>query len=520
MKHSFALTFLCTVVALTTALAPVGAYAQEAAPAEPAMAAEPGMAPTMAAEAPAMAEPAAATPPPPAPPTADEMSMKVSMAVDTVWVLVCGMLVFFMNLGFGCVESGMCRAKNCVNILSKNFVVFAVCSVGFWLVGWGLMFGLNDGGWYGKEGIFMVQGPDNSPAMGDKYVGAYGSISWANLPLWCKFFFQLVFAGTAATIVSGAVAERIKYHSFIIFSFFMAMAIYPVTGHWIWGFGYLAKEWNFWDFAGSTVVHSVGGWAALTGAIILGPRIGKYTGGRVNAIPGHNMTAAFIGCLVLWFGWFGFNPGSTLGVSLDGGALASQVAANTNTAAAFAILTSTITAWILLGKPDIGMTLNGCLAGLVAITAPAGFTDVPSSAIIGSVAGVLVVVSVLVVDRMRIDDPVGAVSVHLVNGIFGTLCVGLFTTSDLSTTTANSMYGFAAVGGPKAGFFFGGGTDQLIAQLVGIGAVGAYVVVTSTVIWLLLKFTIGIRVSEHEEVEGLDLGEHGNEAYPGFVFKS
>jgi len=452
----------------------------------------------------------------------EQMVEKLWTGADTVWVLICSMLVFFMNLGFGCVETGFARSKNCVNILSKNFIVFAATSVAFWLLGWDLMFGSGDGGWIGQSGTWMVGGfdpkYDNSPLMGDKYQGVYGSISWTHVPLYAKFFFQLVFAGTAATIVSGAVAERIKYHSFIIFSFIMAIAIYPVVGHWIWGFGYLAKEWNFWDFAGCSVVHSVGGWSALTGAIILGPRIGKYgADGRINAIPGHNMTAAFIGTLVLWFGWFGFNPGSTMGVAGDGGALASQVAVNTNFAAAAATLSATLTAWLLLGKPDIGMTLNGCLAGLVAITASAAYTNAACSLLIGAIAGVMVLFSVLFFDKIRVDDPVGATSVHLVCGIFGTLCVGLFTTTDLSGTVLNTPFGTAEAGGPNAGLFFGGGTKQLIAQLVGVLMVGAYVVPVSAMFWLLIKATVGLRVSAQEEIEGLDIHEHGNEAYHGFV---
>ena len=482
----------------------------------------------LAEEAAATADAAAATAAgEPAPYQPNLMSMeqmveKLWTGADTVWVLICGMLVFFMNLGFGCVETGFARSKNCVNILSKNFVVFAATSVAFWLLGWDLMFGSGDGGWIGQSGTWMVGGfspeYDNSPMMGDRYKGVYSSISWTHVPLYAKFFFQLVFAGTAATIVSGAVAERIKYHSFVLFSFLMALVIYPVTGHWIWGFGYLAKEWNFWDFAGCSAVHSVGGWAALTGAMILGPRIGKYSStGKVQALPGHNMMAAFIGCLVLWFGWFGFNPGSTMGVAADGGALASQVAVNTNMAAAAATVTATITAWLLLGKPDIGMTLNGCLAGLVGITACAAFTNIQCSALIGAIAGVLVVLSVLFFDRIKIDDPVGATSVHLVCGIFGTLCVGLFTTSDLSTTVANTPMGAAAVGGPYAGLFFGGGTKQLIAQLVGVLMVGAYVVPVSAICWLILKAVVGLRVAPQEEIEGLDIGEHGNEAYHGFV---
>jgi Amt family ammonium transporter len=434
------------------------------------------------------------------------------------------MLVFFMNLGFGCVESGFARAKNCVNILSKNFVVFAATTLAYFLFGWDLMFGTGDGGLIGNSGSWMVGGADNSPmigadaAIGGKYAGVYPSIAWATVPLWVKFFFQLVFAGTAATIVSGAVAERIKYHAFVIFSFLMALVIYPVTGHWVWGYGYLAAKWNFWDFAGCTAVHSVGGWAALTGAIILGPRIGKYgPDGKPRALPGHNMMAAFIGCLVLWFGWFGFNPGSTFGVAADGGALAATVAVNTNLAAAAATLTATLAAWILLGKPDIGMTLNGCLAGLVGITASAAFTNAQCSLLIGAIAGVLVVFSVLFFDRIKVDDPVGATSVHLVCGIFGTLCVGLFTTTDLSTTQAIGPYGVAAVGGPTAGLFFGGGTKQLIAQIVGVLAVGAYVVPVSAICWFIIKALVGLRVSPQEEVEGLDIGEHGNEAYHGFV---
>ncbi len=460
--------------------------------------------------------PAAPTPPPP---TVEQMVPNLWVAADTVWVLVCGMLVFFMNLGFGCVESGFARSKNCVNILSKNFVVFAATTIAFWLFGWDLMFGAGDGAFIGNSGSWMVGGADNSPSVGDKYQGAYSSISWTNVPLWAKFFFQLVFAGTAATIVSGAVAERIKYHAFVIFSFVMALVIYPVTGHWIWGFGYLAKEWNFWDFAGCSAVHSVGGWAALAGAIILGPRIGKYSAnGKVQAIPGHNMMAAFIGCLVLWFGWFGFNPGSTMGVAADGNAgLIAQVAVNTNMSAAAATLTATLTAWLLLGKPDIGMTLNGCLAGLVGITACAAYTNAACAAIIGAIAGSLVVFSVIFFDRIKVDDPVGATSVHLVCGIFGTLCVGLFTTTDLSATVVNTPFGFVKAGGPYAGLFFGGDSRQLIAQLVGVLMVGAYVFPVSAIVWLIIKAVVGLRVSPEEEIEGLDIGEHGNEAYHGFV---
>jgi Amt family ammonium transporter len=339
-----------------------------------------------------------------------DMSMKVM--VDTIWVLITAKMVFFMNLGFAMVESGFARSKNCVNILSKNFVVFAVSSLGFLLIGWGLMFG--DGNpLIGLRGLFFAGGLDNSPAIGEAYKGVYSALSWTGVPMWAKFFFQLVFCGTAATIVSGAVAERIKYKSFIVFSFFMAMFIYPIVGHWIWGGGWLQLKGMF-DFAGSTVVHSVGGWAALAGILVLGPRFGKYANGRIKPIPGHNLSMATLGTFVLWFGWFGFNPGSTM--SADPMAI-SHVAITTNMAAAMATLSATLLSWILLGKPDLGMTLNGCLAGLVAITAPCAFVSVPSSLIIGLIAGILVVLAVIMFDKLRIDDPVGALSVHLVNGV-------------------------------------------------------------------------------------------------------
>lgn len=350
-----------------------------------------------------------------------------------------------------------------------------------------------------------------SPATGDAYSGDYSAISWPGVPLWAKFFFQFVFAGTAATIVSGAVAERIKYSSFIVFCAIMAVAIYPIVGHWIWGGGWLGTR-GFVDFAGSTQVHSVGGWAALIGAIILGPRIGKYgPDGRVNAIPGHNLTSATIGCFVLWFGWFGFNPGSAMGIVGDPIAVA-ETAVTTNAAAATATLSATVTAWLLLGKPDLGMTLNGCLAGLVAITAPCAFVTVNMALVIGLAAGVLVVLSVLVFDRLRVDDPVGAVSVHLVNGIWGTLCVGLFSHPDRIARSGNSEH--------KAGLFYQGGFDQLINQIVGIVATGVFVCATSAIAWIVLKAVMGIRVTAEEERDGLDHGEHGNEAYHGFVMSS
>ncbi|MFA5292097.1 MAG: ammonium transporter [Phycisphaerae bacterium] len=425
--------------------------------------------------------------------------MDTKVMVDTMWVLITAFLVFFMNLGFAAVESGFARAKNCVNIMSKNFVVFAVSSLGFLFIGWGIMFG-DGNGFLGLHGLFFVGGADNSPAIGEAYKGVYSAISWTGVPLWAKFFFQLVFCGTAATIVSGAVAERIKYIAFIFFSFVMTMLIYPVIGHWVWGGGWLAKMGMF-DFAGSTVVHSVGGWAALAGVIVLGPRIGKYDNGHIKAIPGHNLSLATIGTFVLWFGWFGFNPGSTM--AADPGAIA-HIAVTTNTAAAAAIMSATILSWLLMGKPDLGMTLNGCLAGLVAITAPCAFVSVGSSLVIGLVAGVLVVLAVMMFDKFRLDDPVGALSVHLVNGVFGTLCVGLFAQDKLTGTATGN------------GLFYGGGLKLLGVQFTAVVSVGLFVFIVALVTWSILKAVMGIRVSREEELRGLDIGEHGNEAYAGF----
>jgi len=425
--------------------------------------------------------------------------MENKIIFDTIWVLITACLVFFMNLGFALVESGFTQSKNTVNILSKNFIVFAISSFAFWLIGWGLMFG-DGNGFIGYKGLIGLSGADNSPATGDAYSGVYSAISWATVPLLAKFFFQLVFAGTAATIVSGAVAERIKYIDFIIFSFILVAIMYPITGHWIWGGGWLAQL-GFWDFAGSTVVHSVGGWAALAGAIILGPRLNKYKDGKINPIPGHNMTSATIGVFVLWLGWFGFNPGSTMAADVNN---ISRIVVTTNSAAIAGLLSSTVVAWIVLGKPDLSMTINGCLAGLVAITAGCAFVSVESSLIIGAIAGVIVVYSVIFFDKIKVDDPVGAVSVHLVNGVFGTLAVGLFAQDVFMPGTTGN------------GLFFGGGIKLFTNQLIGVITVGAFTFIISFVVWLILKKLLGIRVSMTEEIEGLDIGEHGMEAYPEF----
>jgi Amt family ammonium transporter len=414
------------------------------------------------------------------------------VALDTLWVMVAAFLVFFMNAGFAMLEAGLCRAKNAVNILAKNFVVFSVASIAFFVVGFGLMFG--DGNAFVGMSGWALGGADNSPATAEAYSGVFSALNWTGVPLTAKFFFQLVFAATAATIVSGVVAERVKFISFIVFSFFLVAFIYPVGGHWAWGGGWLSGM-GFSDFAGSTVVHSVGGWAALAGAMILGPRMGKFLAdGRVRPIPGHNMGLATLGTLVLWLGWFGFNPGSTMAADAE---LIASIALNTSMAAAAGCLAATAVAWVALGKPDLSMILNGTLAGLVAITAPCASVTVPSALLIGLIAGVLVVYAVLFFDSVKIDDPVGALSVHLVNGAFGTLAVGLFAT--------------------EGGLFYGGGIDMLVTQAIGVAAFGAMVFTLSAVVWFGLKLTIGIRVSAEEEQEGLDLGEHGAEAYPGFV---
>lgn len=453
-----------------------------------------------AQEAPAPSAPAAAAETVNFTPEMANTIKDYKVMMDTLWVLITAFLVFFMNLGFAMVESGLCRAKNAVNILSKNFIVFAISSLAFYILGWGLMFG--DGSRFvGLQGLLFVSGSDNSPATGDAYQGVYSAINWAGVPIWAKYFFQLVFAGTAATIVSGAVAERIKFGSFIVFSFIMVGIIYPIIGHWIWGGGWLQKL-GMWDFAGSTVVHSVGGWAALAGILMLGPRIGKYSReGKVNPIPGHNMTAACIGTFVLWFGWFGFNPGSTMAASP--GDIA-RIAVTTNSAAAAAAFSATLAAWFMLGKPDLSMTLNGCLAGLVAITAPCAFVSVGSSVVIGLIAGFVVVAAVLMFDRLKIDDPVGATSVHLVCGIMGTLFVGLFAQDSIMPKTTGN------------GLFFGGGFTLLKAQLIGAVTVGIFTFAISLVAWAIIKAIMGLRVSPEEEMEGLDYGEHGIVAYPDF----
>ncbi|NEP09211.1 MAG: ammonium transporter [Symploca sp. SIO2C1] len=438
----------------------------------------------------------------------DYQSLKI--ALDTIWVVFTACLVFFMNAGFGMLEAGLCRHKNAANILTKNLIVFALSTVAYWAIGFALMFG--DGNFLlGINGFFLA-GPDNSPMTGSDYEGVFRSLNWTGIPLNAKFFFQLVFAGTAATIVSGAVAERIKFSAFCLFSLFLVGIIYPITGHWIWGGGWL-QQLGFQDFAGSTVVHSVGGWSALMGAYFLEPRKGKYIGGETYSLPGHNLSLATLGCLILWLGWFGFNPGSTM--KLEPEAI-SHIIVTTNTAACAGGITAALATWLdprnSHSKPDPTMIINGVLSGLVAITASCRFVSIGSAIFIGLIAGILVVFSVEFWDRIKIDDPVGAISVHLVGGVWGTLALGLFSEGSGSSE------------GPVKGLFLFGGMEslkQLSIQLLGIFVVGVSVLIMSSLAWLLVKFILSssLRVSEEAEDDGLDLHEHSMSAYGGFLFK-
>jgi Amt family ammonium transporter len=426
----------------------------------------------------------------------------LKIGLDTMWVMFTAFLVFFMNAGFALVESGMCRVKNAVNILAKNLIVFALSTLAYWAIGFALMYG-DGNAFIGLNGFFL-SGADNSPATGDAYEGIFGALNWTGVPLSAKFFFQLVFAGTAATIVSGAVAERIKFIDFLIFSLVIVGVIYAIGGHWIWGGGWLAGL-GMWDFAGSTVVHSIGGWCALMGAAFLGPRLGRYVDGRVIPMPGHNMGLATLGCLILWLGWFGFNPGSTMALDAN---LIGHIALTTNLAASAGGVAATVVAWMKFGKPDLTMTINGILAGLVAITAPCAWVSSGSSVIIGIIGGILVVFSVSFFDSIKIDDPVGAISVHLVNGVWGTLAVGLF---------ADPAWALESMG---PGLLFGGGIKLLFAQFMGVISVGGLCVVLSSITWIVLQSSLGLRVSPEEETQGLDIGEHGMIAYSGFATES
>lgn len=409
-------------------------------------------------------------------------------ALTMVWLVLSGALVFFMQAGFAMVEVGLTRAKNAGNIIMKNLMDFSVGAVAFFFLGWGLMYGATAAGLIGTSNFALMGYEANEIAdqMRD-------------------WFFQVVFAATAATIVSGSMAERTKFSAYLWYSAIISALVYPISGHWIWGGGWLS-ELGFHDFAGSTVVHSVGGWAALMGALILGPRIGKYVKGpdgrvSVKAILGHNLPLAALGVFILWFGWYGFNCGSTLdGNSADIG----WVAVTTTLGAATGAVGSMFTSWILFKKPDVSMSLNGALAGLVAITAPTYVVEPWAAIVIGLVGGILVVLSVEFFDKvLHIDDPVGAISVHGVAGVWGTLAVGLFAVrpgTDQGTV----------------GLFYGGGLQQLGVQALGVLAVFAWVVITMGITFLVLKYTVGLRVSATEELQGLDVTEHGAEAYPSF----
>ena len=402
----------------------------------------------------------------------DAVSLEM-FTVNNVWMMVATFLVFIMHLGFASLESGLTRAKNTVNILFKNTGIIAIGLLTYCWFGFNLMYPGEFNGFIGFAGFGLNPDGDYSPI---GYAG--GAYTY-----WTDFLFQGMFAATAATIVSGAVAERIKLGPFLIFTTLYVGIVYPIAGSWKWGGGFLDKM-GFYDFAGSTLVHSVGGWAALVGVIMLGARKGKYSNGSRKAIMGHSMPLATIGVFLLWLGWFGFNGGSVLSADAE---TVSFVLVTTCLASAAGIVGAMATSWIAQKKPDLTMALNGSLAGLVGITAGADSVSVNAATLIGLVAGIIVVISVLLFDRAKIDDPVGAISVHLVCGIWGTLAVGIF----------NSEHSF-------------------ITQLIGVLCYGVFCVVCSVVLFGILKATTGIRVSEAEEMGGLDLGEHGQEAYAGF----
>ena len=403
----------------------------------------------------------------------------VQIHADYLWTLIAACLVFFMQAGFAMVEAGFTRAKSAVNILMKNLMDFSMGSITFWAVGFGLMFGATSTGWLGTSGFFLS---DFTPG-GDPWVLAF-------------WMFQAVFAATAATIVSGAMAERTKFVGYLSYSALLTAFIYPIFGSWAWGSLYNGNGWleglGFIDFAGSTVVHSVGGWVALAGAIVLGPRIGKFAkDGKVKPIPGHNLPLAALGVFILWLGWFGFNPGSTTAANKD----IAMIFVNTNLAAAAGAILAMITAWAKFGKPDASMSLNGALAGLVGITAPCATVSPLSAIIIGAVAGCLVVLSVLFFDKIKVDDPVGAISVHGVCGAWGTLAAGIFN--------------------------MGGTSAKIIGvQLLGIGSCFVWAFGTGFVMFKLIEKTVGLRVSPEEELEGLDYSEHRANAYPDFQVAS
>ena len=409
----------------------------------------------------------------------DSIKEELQTNINIVWTCIAAFLVFFMQAGFAMVEAGFTRAKNAVNILMKNLMDFSVGTITFFLVGFGLMFGKTNG-LFGTT-LFGLSGVEPG-----------GDWNWTFL------IFQTVFAATAATIVSGAMAERTKFVGYLVYSFFITLFIYPIFGSWAWGGLLDGSGWlenlRFLDFAGSTVVHSIGGWLALAGAIVLGPRIGKYgPDGKPKAILGHNIPLAALGVFILWFGWFGFNPGSTT----TGDGSIGYIAVTTNLSAAAGAIVAMAVSWVVMKKPDASMALNGALAGLVSITAPCNGVTPIGAIIIGIVGGALVVFAVLFIDRvLKVDDPVGAVSVHGVCGAWGTLSVGLFNM--------------------ESGLFYGGGFRQLGVQILGAGAAFAWAFGLGLILFYAISKTIGLRVTHEEEMKGLDIGEHGMEAYAGF----
>jgi Amt family ammonium transporter len=401
---------------------------------------------------------------------------------NNLFIFICAILVVFMNAGFAMVESGMCRQKNAVNILLKNLIVFALAATAYWFIGYSLMYGDSVlGGWLFFKGLFFD--PTVTPDM----------VTEGGLVPTVDFFFQVAFAATAATIVSGLVAERIKFGEFVVFSLVLVGFLYPISGSWQWNGGWLS-ELGFIDFAGSSIVHSFGAWAGLVGACLLGPRIGKFSGGKPQALPGHNMAIATLGCLILWIGWYGFNPGSVLSMNET----VPYVAVTTTLGAAGGAIAGTLVSQIRGGKPDLTMTINGILAGLVSVTAGCDGFTMYGAWIAGFIGGVIVVYSVAILDGLQIDDPVGAFSVHGSCGIWGTLAVGLFN--------------------KDSGLFYGHGFGQLGSQIVGVIAYGVFAALTSWILWSIIGGIFGgIRVTEQEEIEGLDIGEHGMEAYPDFA---
>ncbi|MGV3760279.1 MAG: ammonium transporter [Actinomycetota bacterium] len=417
----------------------------------------------------------------------EDVAFAPQQLLDNIWIFIAAILVFFMQAGFALVEAGLTRAKNVGNIMMKNLMDCMAGVLAFFLIGYGIAFGSDEllGGWFGWGG-FGVDGIDS--AVGD---GLFTSTT---------FFFQAAFAATAATIVSGAMAERTKFKSYFVYSLAITAFIYPVVLRWTWGGGWLAqREFPFSDFAGSTIVHGTGGWAALMGAIVLGPRIGKYgADGKPRAIPGHNIAFVVLGAMILFVGWFGFNPGSELAVD----EFVMQIGVKTLLAGCAGAVVAMVVNWLWDGHPDVSMAANGLLAGLVAITAPVGTVTTPVSILIGAVGGALVIAAVKLFDRIKVDDPVGAISVHGVCGAWGTLSIGLF-----------AKWDDAFLGREDAGLFYGGGFDQLTTQVIFVLAHFVFVTVTAGLLFLAIKKTIGLRVTPEEEMAGLDVEEHGVSGY-------